>query len=436
MAGSTLDASVKIYGHRVDSVHLDAYRIAGTLGHQTEEDIPIADDVKNLAEPKKTRRVDRHHQSKVEQNPKALEQDKIERIEEYNLWNSVDFHISSDFGRIIIDPFDQPFGDGFPCSQKKVTLPSGVINDCRGTRTCGDLDNFSFTGWAPPDRRLSLSRNIIPIILKSNHEEIVEEECEISFRPVVEEPYESETQLAMPDDDLQEDAQEEFRTEDEIDQSVTKRARCLRFYREITKEERRRLTCRPRVKKLNSTTHKDGNIALTTLKPSPEFDVNYLFLLFINSKAALTNERGVSVQPGVDALEPPVLVAHNEDVYSEEDSHSLSHHSHHFADNLIPAPQQVEAVYVKYAKTAKKVDTKAVKASIWEIIGSEKKRESHTEPSSFMELHHRLMETLPKSASKNVSPQVSFVCLLHLANEKKFELVNTEDFHSINILVE
>ena len=106
---------------------------------------------------------------------------------------------------------------------------------------------------------------------------------------------------------------------------------------------------------------------------------------------------------------------------------------------------------IGYAKTAKKMDVKRLKASIWSILNKpEKKSENPGNPPSqaatqepmetegttesgpgtpesadevvgdhsFATMVHQLPETISKNMARNLSVPIAFVCLLHLANER------------------
>lgn len=82
VAGCTLDASVKIYSYRVDSVHSDAMKIAGTLGSDQVNNDDEIEDIDNLmndgesgkSQKKKLRkkRAFRPGSTKIEQNLKNI----------------------------------------------------------------------------------------------------------------------------------------------------------------------------------------------------------------------------------------------------------------------------------------------------------------------------------------------------------------------------
>uniref|UniRef100_A0A8C7NTM4 Condensin complex subunit 2 n=1 Tax=Oncorhynchus mykiss TaxID=8022 RepID=A0A8C7NTM4_ONCMY len=79
-------------------------------------------------------------------------------------------------------------------------------------------------------------------------------------------------------------------------------------------------------------------------------------------------------------------------------------------DNLVPEPYRVNKIEINYAKTAKKMDMKRLKNTMWNL----------------------LTDSLEKPA-KNLSVPLAFVALLHLANEKNLELIKVDDMSDIII---
>ncbi|CAH1783707.1 unnamed protein product [Owenia fusiformis] len=118
-------------------------------------------------------------------------------------------------------------------------------------------------------------------------------------------------------------------------------------------------------------------------------------------------------------------------------------------DNLVSQPNRVNKIDIGYAKTAKKVDVKKLKSSIWTILTkspdkqedekNEAEEETIEKPNdvsgshSFQTLLDTLPDTVSKNMSKNLSIPIVFVCLLHLANEKTLKLVSDENMDDLNI---
>ncbi|KAF0992164.1 hypothetical protein HZS_1697 [Henneguya salminicola] len=224
----------------------------------------------------------------------------------------------------------------------------------------------------------------------------------------------------------------------------------VNFLHEITQEDKKRFKSTTRTSKLNSSFQKSQNYELTTHEPLYSIDQDYLFLLFIKNtsclcldaidKASQTDNKESYVQQDSPAI--------GEDDYFEdkniEDPENINA-SNHLNISLIPRPIVVDRLFIKYAKVAKRLDTKVVKTAIWKILENTTLPNGITlylsclednEKNSFIYIHKKLVETLPKSTVQNLSPQLSFVCLLHLANEKNLQLINSNNLSNIDIHIQ
>eukprot|EP01134_Creolimax_fragrantissima_P005223 CFRG5223T1 len=116
--------------------------------------------------------------------------------------------------------------------------------------------------------------------------------------------------------------------------------------------------------------------------------------------------------------------------------------------DLVDPPKIVGRINIGYARTAKQVDVRKLKTQMWQEImidtkiGEDKengptKTIENDDEISFKEICHRVQKTLPEQKSKDVSVALSFVCLLHLANEKSLEIKQGDmdkDVHGMNDL--
>ncbi|MCI4392432.1 hypothetical protein PGIGA_G00145770 [Pangasianodon gigas] len=112
-------------------------------------------------------------------------------------------------------------------------------------------------------------------------------------------------------------------------------------------------------------------------------------------------------------------------------------------DCLVPEPYKVNIIEINYAKTAKKMDMKRLKSSMWSLLTdspekpamvaeSEKPTEVPGEK-SFSQSTRTLLQKLPSTMASNLSVPLAFVALLHLANEKNLELHKVDDMSDIII---
>ncbi|KAG8440936.1 hypothetical protein GDO86_006610 [Hymenochirus boettgeri] len=115
--------------------------------------------------------------------------------------------------------------------------------------------------------------------------------------------------------------------------------------------------------------------------------------------------------------------------------------------NLVAEPQKVNKIEIHYAKTAKKMDMKRLKSSMWSLLAncpesSEEKPTSNDEIASaviteervFSNVTHGLQKRLPTIMAQNLSVPLAFACLLHLANEKNLKLQGMDDLSDVLIM--
>ncbi|XP_059263618.1 condensin complex subunit 2 [Mustela nigripes] len=114
--------------------------------------------------------------------------------------------------------------------------------------------------------------------------------------------------------------------------------------------------------------------------------------------------------------------------------------------NLVAEPQKVNKIEIHYAKTAKRMDMKKLKQSMWSLLTKFSKQAdtetNHSETGKedpvkvadekmLSGLTRDLQKSLPPLMAQNLSIPLAFACLLHLANEKNLKLEGTEDLSDI-----
>ncbi|XP_049987575.1 condensin complex subunit 2 [Alexandromys fortis] len=119
--------------------------------------------------------------------------------------------------------------------------------------------------------------------------------------------------------------------------------------------------------------------------------------------------------------------------------------------NLVAEPQKVNKIEIHYAKTAKKMDMKKLKQSMWSLLTEFSRKEADTETNQSVNgkegapeevadkkmlsgLTTDLQKRLPPLMAQNLSIPLAFACLLHLANEKNLKLEGTEDLSDVLVL--
>ncbi|XP_058134089.1 condensin complex subunit 2 [Dasypus novemcinctus] len=109
--------------------------------------------------------------------------------------------------------------------------------------------------------------------------------------------------------------------------------------------------------------------------------------------------------------------------------------------NLVAEPQKVNKIEIQYAKTAKKMDMKKLKQSMWSLLTEAKAHHRDTakeggpvevaDEKLLSGLTKDLQTSLPPLMAQNLSIPLAFACLLHLANEKNLQLEGTEDLSDV-----
>ncbi|XP_076934612.1 condensin complex subunit 2-like [Bidens hawaiensis] len=99
---------------------------------------------------------------------------------------------------------------------------------------------------------------------------------------------------------------------------------------------------------------------------------------------------------------------------------------------LVSQPRQVNKIEVEYDKTSKQVDVQALKETLWSSM-----QETHeTKTLSFK----HLLKSFPTDKKKPtaasidiISPQMCFICVLHLANEHGLSIIGCSDLDDLTI---
>uniref|UniRef100_A0A3Q3WWF7 Condensin complex subunit 2 n=1 Tax=Mola mola TaxID=94237 RepID=A0A3Q3WWF7_MOLML len=121
-------------------------------------------------------------------------------------------------------------------------------------------------------------------------------------------------------------------------------------------------------------------------------------------------------QPSGDSIRRPLQDLEGISTYGEED--------------LVPEPHRVNKIEINYAKTAKKMDMKRLKNSMWTILTESPEKSSEVK---CPDISGFCAPRLPNTMAQNLSVPLAFVALLHLANEKNLELVKVDDMSDIVI---
>ena len=102
---------------------------------------------------------------------------------------------------------------------------------------------------------------------------------------------------------------------------------------------------------------------------------------------------------------------------------------------MVAEPTKVNKIEVHYERTAKKVDVKKLKESLWNKIDVEEDQVKPTKeaPLLFTDVLKELPDSMSSEQASSVSVPFCFICLLHLANEKTLELHDSLDLSQLTI---
>jgi len=108
--------------------------------------------------------------------------------------------------------------------------------------------------------------------------------------------------------------------------------------------------------------------------------------------------------------------------------------------DLADRPQTCGSTDIGFSRNSKFVDVKLVKKHLWDVISEEisaAKAADQSLCSSFKDLSFRVADRMPKGETENLSVAVSFICALHLCNEKNIEMdsegCNLGDFNVTDV---
>lgn len=128
---------------------------------------------------------------------------------------------------------------------------------------------------------------------------------------------------------------------------------------------------------------------------------------------------------------------HNHEIENDEIETQMT-----FAgDNLVAAPKLTNKISIAYSIYAKRIDMRQLKKSIWKsltVTNNKENRKNQEEDKiegnkSFSEIYKTLPNILTKTNIEALSFPISFVSLLHLANEKTLKIQSLPDMSDLLI---
>lgn len=110
-----------------------------------------------------------------------------------------------------------------------------------------------------------------------------------------------------------------------------------------------------------------------------------------------------------------------------------------FGTDLVAVPRKIQKVDVNYDKTSKQVDVRILKESLWshlqDIQAATDEDEPEKEPAGvpFQNLLNVIPEDCAAAEREDISVQLCFICLLHLANEHNLRIVDCPTMDDLQI---
>ncbi|CAG8645366.1 7975_t:CDS:10, partial [Ambispora leptoticha] len=136
------------------------------------------------------------------------------------------------------------------------------------------------------------------------------------------------------------------------------------------------------------------------------------------------------------------MVTHGE-TFFREDEYPFEEVEGDYGNQLISQPKKIKPAFVKYAKTAKRVDVKKLKDNIWKTLADSSDKTTLAKPGDqaihekkFTSIIENLKKIYPDRKMKDISVSFCFICLLHLANEKNLKIIGNENLSELRILSE
>ncbi|CAD1477010.1 unnamed protein product [Heterotrigona itama] len=132
--------------------------------------------------------------------------------------------------------------------------------------------------------------------------------------------------------------------------------------------------------------------------------------------------------------------ANNEPVYNRVEDDEVAAQMIFTGDNLVAIPKLTNKISITYSTHAKTIDMRQLKKSIWKSLTkcnnteiTKNEEEKKIENRSFNEIYKVLPNLLTKTNIEALSFPISFVSLLHLANEKTLKLQAVPDMSDLII---
>ena len=529
VASTSLDVSTKIYGYRVDNVHMEILKMVGGLDKQgtvnmeqnSEDEEEIVQ--KNVEVPKKKKKSKQKIFSTVEALRGNIEIAKpmSAMIGEGDLQTSdmlyqatLPNHANSGFYQhpyndVLVDVLENK-PDSQNNSNIKYVIPA--IEDFSNLEICASYSNFEFLGWSvenepeeeiesPDDNEnqfqfdlnASVEHDDDPVPEPMNYFDIEHDDNEnvqSCFRQTMDRPVNvmemhnvraSEYSFVQSKMNLHWAGPSHwkfwnFMTPYAIDKDGKKVA-CMQAKKKEKRKQFKLLYDEARdiidakfasgqyIKLHAKTAKAEWSAENLTLPEDVHYDIAQGSKLYMYKRLTIRSENSekenvADVSDGErydynnpnDTLEYCPNVEHNEDYDdAREDGNddcnfdaAIMGNQGLTGDNLVAAPKLINKISIAYCLKAKKIDMRQLKKSIWTYLKSTNNNGANTgetvdvtdtmkESKQFSNVYKALPKLLTKSNAEALSVPISFISMLHLANEKELKICSVPDMSDIII---
>lgn len=545
VASTSLDVSTKIYGYRVDSVHMEILKMVGGLDKQVMDSMDIEEqeeamqdtEANVVVQKKKTRKKAKQ---KIFSTVEALRGNiEIAKpmstiVGEEDLQTSdmlyqamLPNHANSGFYQhpyndILVDVLEDT-SESQNNSNVKYAIPA--FEDFSNLEICASYSNFEFLGWSVEDEpeemaeevesddssnrfQFDLDANVEhdddPAPEPMNYFDIEHEDynnasnVQACYRKTVDRPNvvdvskrASEYSFVQPNMSLHwagpshwkfwklarpSTTSEGGRIKEIVHaQDKRKKKQFELLYNEPRNNVNAKFESSQSIKFQAKTAKTEWSADSLTLPEDVHYDIAQLSKLYLYKKVSIRsasnkekevgNVTAADVSDGErydynnpnDTLEYCPNVEHNED-YDDFGNRDDSNDDCNFddsaamlgqgliGDNLVAAPKLVNKISIAYCLKAKKIDMRQLKKAIWSCLKStsdnaatsnteEKADETEIikESKRFSDVYKALPKLLTKSNTEALSVPISFISMLHLANEKGLKIRSVPDMSDIII---
>nr|XP_015210802.1 PREDICTED: condensin complex subunit 2 [Lepisosteus oculatus] len=485
VAAGTLDASTKIYSVRVDAVHADTYRVLGGLGSdmkQADEKEP-EDGEENSTDPEVPKKVVKKknpNKKTVEQNLNNINSAESERkceVDPMFQKMASSFDETSTAGVFLSVLFSEDcsselrfpsdvvvLSSGTPCQPPPPAqvpaspFTAGLQQAQEKSSICPSLEDFSFTNWSDKAHNQNITQ-MLEKYKSSNHV------FDINAEP------EPECEPADGGDDFDADAYEDGPEEcGDGDRQGEHRSGCMMdkgrgrdvipigegdigtMCLQLSSQPGEYSYFSPRTMSMwAGPGHWRFKLSkLTKMRISGENleeigDYNYdnpndtanfcpdIEVEDDEEPAGFVGPDGtfeMTCHPGGGSISLP----------AETNGADITTYGE---DNLVAEPHKVNKIEINYAKTAKKMDMKKLKHTMWNLLTDQLNKSAEAREGdesaavngmkAFSQTTKSLLQRLPSNMAQNLSVPLAFAALLHLANEKNLELLKVDDMCDIII---